>query len=40
MIDLNPKYLETIRHILSVHIPECEVRAFGSRVKWTAKRLF
>ena len=37
MIDLNPKHLETIQHLLSVHIPECEVRAFGSRVKWTAK---
>lgn len=37
MIDLNPKHLETIRHILAVYIPECEVRAFGSRVKWTAK---
>ena len=37
MIDLNPKHLETIQHILAVHIPECEVRAFGSRVKWTAK---
>ena len=37
MIDLNPKHLETIQHILTVYIPECEVRAFGSRVKWTAK---
>ena len=37
MIDLNPKHLETIQHILAVHTPEYEVRAFGSRVKWTAK---
>ena len=37
MIDLNPKHLETIQHILTVYIPGCEVRAFGSRVKWTAK---
>ena len=37
MIDLNPKHLETIQHILATHIPDCEVRAFGSRVKWTAK---
>ena len=37
MIDLNPKHLETIQHILTVYIPECEVRAFGSRVQWTAK---
>ena len=37
MIDLNPKYLKTIQAILGMHIPECEVRVFGSRVKWTAK---
>ncbi len=37
MIDLNPKHLETIQHILAKHVPSCEVRAFGSRVKWTAK---
>ena len=37
MIDLTPKHLETIQHILAEHVPECEVRAFGSRVKWTAK---
>ena len=37
MIDLNPRHLETIQHILSKYIPGCEVRAFGSRVKWTAK---
>lgn len=37
MIDLNPKHLETIRHILAQYALGCEVRAFGSRVKWTAK---
>jgi type I restriction enzyme S subunit len=37
MIDLNPTYLETIKGILARHVPECEVRAFGSRVTWTAK---
>ena len=37
MIDLNPKYLKTIQAILATHIPEYEVRVFGSRVKWTAK---
>ena len=37
MIDLNPKHLKTIQYILAEHIPEYEVRAFGSRVKWTAK---
>ncbi len=37
MIDLNPKHLKTIQYILTEYIPEYEVRAFGSRVKWTAK---
>ena len=37
MIDLNPKYLETVQRILTEHAPGCEVRAYGSRVKWTAK---
>ena len=37
MIDLNSKHLETIQRILAKHVPKCEVRAFGSRVKWTAK---
>lgn len=36
MIDLTPKSLETIQRILAEHVPQCEVRAFGSRVKWTA----
>ena len=37
MIDVNPNHLETIKRILAGHVPECEVRAFGSRVTWTAK---
>ena len=37
MIDLNPKHLKTIQYILAEYIPEYEVRAFGSRVKWAAK---
>ena len=37
MIDLDPKYLETVQHILTEHAPECEVRAYGSRLTWTAK---
>ena len=37
MIDLTPKHLQTIQRILAEHVPECEVRAFGSRAKWTAK---
>ena len=37
MIDLNPRHLKTVQHILAEYVPGCEVRAFGSRVKWTAK---
>jgi type I restriction enzyme S subunit len=35
-IDISPKDLETVINILNKHVPEYEVRAFGSRVKWTA----
>lgn len=34
MIDLAPHHLETVRRILAEHVPNCEVRAFGSRAKW------
>jgi type I restriction enzyme S subunit len=37
MIDITPIHLETIKRILAEHVPDCEVRAFGSRVTWTAK---
>ena len=37
MIDLPPQHLETIRAILRRYLPECEVRAFGSRVTGPAK---
>jgi len=37
MIDLRPDHLEAVKRILAELAPECEVRAFGSRVKWTAK---
>ena len=37
MIDLNPKHFKKVQHILAEHVPGCEVRAFGSRVKWTAE---
>ncbi len=37
MIDLNPNHLKTVKDILAEHVPDCEVRAFGSRVTWTAK---
>ena len=34
MIDLAPHHLETVKDILAAHVPDCEVRAFGSRAKW------
>ena len=37
MIDLNPNHLATVKAILKEHVPECEIRAFGSRAVWTAK---
>lgn len=37
MIDVSPSQLETITRILSECVPDCEVRAFGSRAAWTAK---
>ncbi|MBN1655083.1 MAG: restriction endonuclease subunit S [Deltaproteobacteria bacterium] len=37
MIDLAPVHLKTVKRILGQHVPDCEVRAFGSRVTWTAK---
>jgi type I restriction enzyme S subunit len=37
MIDISPEHLQIALNILSRIVPECEVRAFGSRFKWTAK---
>ncbi|HNW83402.1 MAG TPA: nucleotidyltransferase domain-containing protein [bacterium] len=37
MIDLSQKHLEIIKEILKKHVPDCEVRVFGSRVKGAAK---
>jgi len=37
MIDLPPQHLETVLVILRRHVPDCEVRAFGSRVSGPAK---
>ena len=37
MIDLAPEQLAILRHLLATHAPECEVRAFGSRVTGKAK---
>lgn len=37
IIDLNPHYFQEVLRILNIYAPRVEVRAFGSRVKWTAK---
>ncbi len=37
MIDLSPRHLATVKSILAEHVPECEVRAYGSRARWTAR---
>lgn len=31
MIDLDEKYLQAVQDILFYHVPQCEVRLFGSR---------
>ena len=38
-IDITPSNLETVRCILREHTPGLEVRAFGSRVSWTAREI-
>ena len=37
MIDIPKKELRTVKIILRKHLPNCEIRAFGSRVADTAK---
>jgi len=37
MIDLTLQQLNIVRGLLSKHLPDCEVRAFGSRVSGKAK---
>ena len=37
MIDINPYHLEMVTQILHQHVPDCEVRAFGSRATWTSR---
>ena len=37
MVDLRPDQLATVHAILQAEVSECEVWAFGSRAKWTAK---
>ncbi|MEA2067769.1 MAG: nucleotidyltransferase domain-containing protein [Verrucomicrobiota bacterium] len=38
MIDLPPSQLEAVKRILAERVPECEVRAFGSRINQTSKK--
>ena len=38
MIDLPLEQLDLVKRILVEHVPLCEVRAFGSRIKQTAKK--
>ena len=37
-IDINPFHLDILASILTQQVPDCEVRAFGSRVKGTAHK--
>ena len=37
MIDIKSAHLQTIKRILAEHVRDCEVRAFGLRVKGKAK---
>ena len=37
LVDLSPAHLAIVEHILAEHVPECEVRAFGSRATWNAR---
>ncbi|MDD9852200.1 MAG: restriction endonuclease subunit S [Gammaproteobacteria bacterium] len=38
VIDIRPHDLEIVREILRRHVPNHEVLAFGSRVRWTARQ--
>jgi predicted nucleotidyltransferase len=37
MLDVSPEHLEIILTIIRRHIPACEIRAFGSRMRGKAK---
>ena len=37
MVNLRPDHLEIVKRILAERVPEYQVRAFGSRARWTAK---
>lgn len=38
MLDLSREYLEMVKTILAQYFPECEVRAYGSRVTGNARK--
>jgi len=38
MVDIAPEHLEIVKTILSDFVPDCEVRAFGSRCDDTARQ--
>jgi predicted nucleotidyltransferase len=38
MISVQKKYLDMLKDILNLHLSNCEVRAFGSRVKGTNRK--
>lgn len=38
MIDLDPHALEIVKRLLDEHMPEVEVRVFGSRVNATSRK--
>jgi len=37
-IDILPEHWQIVKDILSKHVPQHEVWAFGSRAKWTARK--
>ena len=38
MFDLTDEHLSEVRRILSEHMPDCEARVFGSRVRGRARK--
>ena len=38
MLDLRPEYVEMVNSILADYFPDCEVRAYGSRVTGKARK--
>ena len=38
MLDISPEHLKIVKTILSDFVPDCEVRAFGSRCNGTARK--